>query len=111
MALEASLNGSAFTALNFAPLEESLSVRDVAKIAENTWGESGNIEFATSDNLLESEKLDLDPTKAGKSLGWSPAWTQPEAIKSSIQWWKNLYGGKYSALDLCEADLQHLMKN
>ncbi len=110
MALEASLNTLEISSLNFAPVEESLSVEEVVKIAQSTWGTPVNIDFSTGENSFESEKLDLDPTKAMSLLGWKPAWNQTEAIQDSINWWKKLLRENADPLELCRIDLDHLQK-
>lgn len=111
MALESSMQGNKFSAYNFAPIEDSLTVKEVATLAENIWGADGNIKYSSKDNQLESEKLDLDPTNAIENLGWTPAWNQVEAIESSILWWKKLIHNELSADELCKIDLKRLIKN
>jgi CDP-glucose 4,6-dehydratase len=111
MALEASLNKLDISSLNFAPVEESLSVDEVVGIAQETWGRPGNIIFSRDENSLESEKLDLDPSKAMKLLGWKPAWNQIEAVQDSIKWWKKMLSEKTDPLELCQTDLNQLHRN
>lgn len=108
LSLECSLFGNSFSAFNFAPIEKSLMVKEVIAIAEETWGKSAHIKYSSTRNQLESEKLDLDPTRAVENLGWKPTWNQIEAIKTSINWWKNILSGEMNADELCELDLSRL---
>lgn len=111
MAIESSLSGNQTSAFNFAPIEDSLTVKEVVEIAESAWGEPAKIKYLSTENLLESERLDLDSTKATNILGWLPAWNQKEAIRASILWWKSLYSSQESAHDLCKRDLVTLLNS
>lgn len=108
MALEANLNRKEILSMNFAPVEESLSVEEVVGLAQRTWGSEGKIEFSRELNTMESERLDLDPSQAIAILGWKPAWNQFVAVQDSIKWWKRFLEEKTDPLELCQIDLDHL---
>lgn len=98
------------SAYNFAPDGDSLSVREVTEIAVNSWGYKGSIRVSTSDeNFVEAQSLQLDSSLARNSLNWSPKWSQEEAVKSTIVWWKEVISGYKSPAQACDDDLDVLL--
>jgi len=95
MALEALLTGTQISALNFGPSGDSLTVEEVLRIGTIEWDgiphHSSKNQTATSSSSLEASTLELDSSLSGKLLGWSPIWTQEEAVKSTVSWWKNYF--------------------
>ncbi len=103
---EAMVAGNEICAINFAPIESSLKVREIVEISRKAWGSETKINFSTIANLdRESTLLDLDPTFAKSKLGWEPVWTQRQAVESTIQWWKNDLIDSMNPIDNCNFDL------
>ena len=98
--------GTQNTAFNFAPNGESLSVKKVCDIAAETWGR-GAVGVHVSENVskLEAKALELDASLARAELGWSPFWTQEEAVRSTINWWKKILHESASPMQACLDDL------
>jgi CDP-glucose 4,6-dehydratase len=99
------LNGNEADAFNFAPDGESLSVQEVAEIAQKTWGEDSNLEVIPSNASLEAVTLQLDSSLAKEKLGWRPNWSQEEAVESTVGWWKKVRKEETSPIDACDSDL------
>jgi CDP-glucose 4,6-dehydratase len=85
--IEATLQGQQAEILNFAPMENSLSVDDVVKIFKSKVPALQTELIAAINNLGESILLDLNPRRAKETLGWTPKFTQKEAIELTIDWW------------------------
>jgi CDP-glucose 4,6-dehydratase len=85
--IEATLEGQQVEALNFAPVEKSLTVEEVVKIFKSKVPDL-DTELVLSDyDRGESKLLDLNPTKAKEILDWTPKFTQKEAVEMTIDWW------------------------
>ena len=97
--------GAAVQSFNFGPKDESLSVMEVCKIAEEKLGIK--IEFAQDiiKSSHEATLLDLDSTKARKLLDWNNLWSQQESVSSTLNWWKSVCSGELSATEACARDL------
>jgi CDP-glucose 4,6-dehydratase len=89
MALEAMLGGAEFDSFNFGPDLDNLTVQQVAEIALRTWASEVKIEPQENSFTKGAEALmlSLNSQKAKKLLGWTPGWTQEEAVVSTIRWW------------------------
>lgn len=79
-------------AWNFAPYSfESMTVEEVAHVAQSVW-EDISIEFGKpKDNPHEANLLKLDNTKAISLLGWKPKWNTEQAIQKTIEWYRTYY--------------------
>lgn len=78
---------------NFGPYDDSvLTVEKVVKKTIEYWG-SGNLNIAESSNLHEANLLKLDISKATAFLEWKPVYKADEAIKQTINWYKEFYSG------------------
>jgi CDP-glucose 4,6-dehydratase len=90
MILEYVLRGGAVSSINFAPNGESLSVREVANIAQESWGTSSRVQFSDEGlcDQLEASSLALNASLSGKLLGAHGCWNQNEAIQKTISWWQ-----------------------
>lgn len=77
---------------NFAPYSfESKTVKEVADISKIIWPDV-EIEFGNSvEGVHEAQLLKLDNTKSINLLGWKPKWNTEEAIKKTIEWYKEFY--------------------
>ena len=106
--LDAVLRCESSDAYNFGPIEKSLSVGVVAEIAKNCWHLPVEVRILSKEesNISEANSLDLDPSLAIKELDWHPAWTQIEAVASTINWWQKFITHDATALELCKLDLE-----
>jgi CDP-glucose 4,6-dehydratase len=106
LTLEAGLSDKKLVSINFGPTEKSLSVGEVVEIAQESWGEPTKIlhEF-TKNEPLESKSLGLDSNHAKQVLGWEPIWTQRDAVKSTIDWWRKTIFEESRARSNCLADI------
>ena len=84
---------------NFGPNEDSvLKVSDVANKIVDLYGK-GEVIVHKKDNLHEACLLMLNINKAKKVLGWKPSYTANEAIKKTVDWYKNFYDGNINMVD------------
>lgn len=108
------LAGGALPSFNFSGDEKSLYVNEVVEIACNAWGPDANdyVRFGSSENLnIEAENLDLDSTQAREILHWESNWTQQEAVKSTLDWWKNTKLEGRSPHEICQIEIEKLIAN
>ncbi len=106
-ALDLSLSSASSSSYNFGPDEESLSVSNVAKIALNAWNDS-DLTVLESENEIsnfESFTLELDSSLAARELNWSPLWSQEEAIRSTVMWWKLVQSKQKSPFEACSDEI------
>jgi CDP-glucose 4,6-dehydratase len=77
-------------AWNFGPLyDEGVHVKQVVEYAIESWGK-GTYTTPTQQNVPhEANLLRLDCSKAVHYLGWKPKMNAKEAIKFTIEWYKN----------------------
>lgn len=76
---------------NFGPDESNvLKVADVAQKVVEFYGK-GEVVVQKRDNLHEAGLLMLNIEKAERVLGWHPSLKANEAIKNTIEWYKNFY--------------------
>jgi CDP-glucose 4,6-dehydratase len=99
-----------FTAMNFAPDGNSLSVAKVSEIACAAWGQGAEVEIQNDSSGLEALSLQLDSSLAKEKLGWYPKWSQEDAIKATVRWWLDVHQTKISPKEACDIDLDHLLK-
>jgi CDP-glucose 4,6-dehydratase len=99
-------------AYNFGPEEESFSVSELIRIVEGNFPGKFNIEVKAGDETrkMESKFLGLDSELANSTLGWCPAWSQEEAIISTVNWWIHTLDGKDSGSEICAHDINQLLK-
>jgi CDP-glucose 4,6-dehydratase len=109
LALEDLIDTKVSKDFNFGPIDEALTVEDVARIACETWGEKRQLEVATSNfRPYEADYLDLSSGKANRELNWLPAWNQKAAIMDTVNWWKK--NKSQSANSCCEKDLSFALE-
>ena len=113
VALEAVLAGKNFPALNFGPSGKSLTVEDVLRIGVDEW--DGRImvprNYQTNDPSikLEASVLQLNSHYAQELLNWSPRWSQEEAVRSTISWWKNYLADPSFSFENMNGDFERLL--
>jgi CDP-glucose 4,6-dehydratase len=111
-ALAHTLAGGKETAFNFGPIEESLAVGEVVRIAADIWGE--NASTIIDKEVIESKEsltLQLDSNLAKTVLGWEPMWNQKDAVISTVEWWKKVLLEKENPSAACQEDIEALLKN
>ena len=110
LALAHGLEGGNESAFNFGPLEESLEVEEVVKIAANSWGDSADFVFEQEMNSdEESVTLQLDSTLANKVLNWNPSWDQKASIVSTMDWWRKVLIHNINPTEACLSDIKLLL--
>jgi nucleoside-diphosphate-sugar epimerase len=106
------LSGLKIDSLNFGPSEESLSVREVAEIAEANWTQTVKLDF-NNDSLkeqVEAKILKLDSSKSLEILGWKSIWSEPDAVKSTILWWHKVINESSSPNQQCLEDIDFMLE-
>jgi CDP-glucose 4,6-dehydratase len=94
-------------AWNFGPGQEGdASVKDIATIAAEAWGDGRIIETASNNNLHEANLLRLDITKSRTELGWLPKWDIKTAIIETMAWYKKWHQGD----DMLDYSLSQIKK-
>lgn len=79
---------------NLGPNPESvLTVAEVAEMFVKEYGK-GSVKVHQRDDLHEANLLMLDITKAKTVLGWTPAYTAPQAVAETVAWYKHFYQGE-----------------
>lgn len=111
MMINKSLKDNVPEILNFGPLDESLTVRQVVEIATSQWSNEIAISFVESTNKLESDFLGIDSELARISLGWQSKYTQKEAVTKTIDWWKQVLKESISPKLACDKDINDFMNN
>lgn len=104
------LKNEEFTAMNFAPDGDSLSVEHVSEIARTTWGNGAQVKINNDGSTLEAHTLQLDSSLAREKLKWFPSWTQEEAVETTVRWWSDITRNNVKASDACETDIDFLLK-
>jgi CDP-glucose 4,6-dehydratase len=94
---------------NFSPSSESLTVREVTKIAQQSWGGQSKVNFCDVKDSLETKSLSLNSTKAKQKLKWHSRWTQEESILSTVEWWKSVSKRALSPSEACMIDISELL--
>jgi CDP-glucose 4,6-dehydratase len=110
MAIEVMLTGAEIGSLNFGPSTDvNLSVSEILNIATSNWGiEELKINFTEHENQRtnkEALSLQIDSTRANTLLGWYPRWTQAEAVKATMDWWKVVSLEPDEIFEACKVDL------
>ncbi|MDO9580152.1 MAG: CDP-glucose 4,6-dehydratase [Bacteroidales bacterium] len=77
-------------AWNFAPeANDATTVKDVAKLISELWGEGATVKFAPkTDDLPEAGLLMLDSAQARTNLGWRSKWSLLRALQKTVKWYK-----------------------
>ncbi len=105
IAANLSLKDKKHLTLNFGPTENALSVQEVALLAQENWSEI-DFRIQPSNELYESQYLDLDSTLATDLTGWKPMLNQKAAVEMTIDWWKRKILKGESPKELCLQDIE-----
>jgi CDP-glucose 4,6-dehydratase len=108
--MESNLQGIEIKSINFGPREDSLPVSRVVEIATNVWPDIETMLAKNQSDNIEANFLDLDSSFARSKIGWKPRFSQEEAIKTTIEWWKNLIVENQDVRDLCKSDIESYLK-
>jgi CDP-glucose 4,6-dehydratase len=109
--LEYILNGGDVSCINFAPNGASLTVAEVATIAQECWGKGTAIEFSQakfSDNF-EASSLALDASYASRLFKNAGHWNQEKSIQKSVTWWKKLTEKFLNPQECTKSDIQEFL--
>ena len=98
-------------AFNFGPTEPSFSVQELLEIIEGNFPGLIKINYRTSELIsnLESRFLDLNSNLAKEELFWEPAWSQKDAIISTINWWQRVIRDESSASNAIHDEILKLL--
>jgi len=111
LALESSLLGKSEPSYNFAPKEQSLSVREVAESFIKLSGSKVNLIIEHSGKNLEASTLNLDVTKSNKELNWDSFWNQTDAVAQSYSWWSKVLNQQDPILRVCNEEIELLISH
>lgn len=90
---------------NFGPNEDSvLTVAEVSKMATEFYGK-GKVIVGEPSPLHEAGLLMLNIEKAENVLNWTPTLTAKDAIKNTVDWYRNFYSGN---VDMYEFTMQQI---
>jgi CDP-glucose 4,6-dehydratase len=107
LALQKSLSDTSQSNLNFGPKEVSLTVREVAQSAKLFFPNLKLIlEPSDQQENKESLSLNLNSEKSFKYLNWSPAFSQQQAVDSSLAWWGKVINNDPIITELCLEDIK-----
>lgn len=108
LALEAILENTTISNLNFGPIGKSLSVRELVDLATQVipiFGDLIEVGVVSNDSA-EARILELDSRLSQEKLGWIPKWEQRLAIRKTFEWWKELHENRLEASELCRTDIR-----
>ena len=94
---------------NFSPSSESLTVKNVAKIAQQAWGGQSKVNFSDAKDSLETKSLSLNSNRAKQKLNWHSNWTQEDSVLSTVEWWKTVTKKVLSPNEACMRDINELL--
>jgi CDP-glucose 4,6-dehydratase len=72
----------------------AITARDLASQIATSWGPSATIVCEASPSFRESDYLAVDSTHARRELGFTPPWTLPEIVDSTVVWYREALIGK-----------------
>jgi len=90
---------------NFGPIEASLSVSTVIKIAREYLDGNLAVEITETSNDIEAKSLELDSSRSLSTLKWKPFLSQEEAIIKTLDWWRLQKQDSGSASSLCNDEI------
>lgn len=98
------------SAWNFGPNDESIiSVEGLVKLVIKHWG-GATYTIDASAHPHEAALLKLDASKASALLGWKPIYDIHEAVKKTINWYKNFYNNSIKKEGLYEFTASEIWK-
>lgn len=113
LAIEHEIQGNETEAFNFGPNTRSLTVKRIAELSQSAWPYP--VKISAQKNPIskdfEAGSLSLNSTKAEQTLGWSPVWSQEQAVVSTVKWWDKIFNHNVSPFDACMDDIRTLLKS
>ena len=106
--LEHCLSNDNIYSMNFAVTGEELSVKEVVELARESWP----LVIADYDNKngkplgIEAGTLALNSDFARRTLSWQALLSQEEAVKRTINWWRELIQNNQNVKELCESEVK-----
>lgn len=95
-------------AWNFGPdFKDVLTVEGIVSKGIKLWGEGSYI-ISQNSGPCEAELLSIDCTKAKKYLNWNPVLSIDEALKLTIEWYKNYKNN--NVFDICTNQIKIIEK-
>ncbi len=92
-------------AWNFGPNSEShITVESVVDLVVDNWGEGSISKMDQKEDMVETNILILDSSKAKEILGWTPLLSIEEAVQNTINWYKS-YSSE-NIRDFCVSQIQ-----
>jgi CDP-glucose 4,6-dehydratase len=83
------------TSFNFGPsLDAQLTVEEVVLFVKKYWSSLEYCIQKSEDQLHEANYLKLDCSKARTMLFWQPIWNIEQALKHTVNWYKEYYEQK-----------------
>jgi CDP-glucose 4,6-dehydratase len=108
LALDSAINNRENAVYNFGPTESSMTVEEVLQVINEKWKLEVSFPLSTQ-KTHESKLLDLDPSKAMSELKWKPAFSQREAILSTVDWWNRKITGKETVKEICTSQIHQFL--
>lgn len=99
-------------AVNFSPREFGLSVREVVEVAKQSWKLPTSVNFVEEEPILKKESgvLNLNSDFAQQEFGWNPHWSQEEAVRSTVSWWRDYLLNGVKADTLCRRNIDEMLE-
>ncbi len=95
-------------AYNFGPAStRQITVQEVVELAIESWGHGKWKDISSDMAPHEAGLLSLDISLATKELGWQPKLSHTEAIRWTIDWYKQYHENKQSIIEQQIADYEN----
>jgi CDP-glucose 4,6-dehydratase len=91
LAIEHLLKGDSQPSFNFGPDGESLTVAEIVSIMKAEWPNAFKVKLLTeATEKIEATALGLNSDAANAKLNWTPLFSQEEAVRCTVQWWRRV---------------------
>ena len=99
-------------AVNFSPNAHGLSVREVVEVVKMNWPNETFVSFEDAGSIAKKESglLNLDSSFAEQEFCWFPNWSQEEAVRSTVLWWRDHLLNDIDAKTLCQRNIDELLE-
>ncbi len=92
-----------FSAWNFGPDNKPKSVSYIVRRIFALWDHKVNIEYSKDkNNFKETNYLHLNINKSKKYLNWGPVYNLQNALKETVEWYKQVYNIENDVYNLCK---------
>jgi len=103
--------GKYTNAYNFGPnAEDALPVKQMVELAINCWGSGVYVSPEMLNQPHEAALLKLDISKTVNELGWKPQFNATEAVRFTIDWYKEFYNDKLAIDVFTEKQILKFLK-